>query len=164
MAGREVLRSIALLVCAISFPAVGALAAEFPHGGDSADYCAHCHTEEIFNSNCDEMAGYCLQAGTVEEVCLLCHLKENCCRPGMEHQEKLFIGERTHPSDVDADGVKEAYLPSSLPTHQDRITCRTCHLHGREGGPGYKMLRIVEVRGKEVDVTVLCADCHDEKF
>jgi hypothetical protein len=124
--------------------------------------CTDCHTEEIYTEDCHESDGFCLIAKSVDDLCLHCHVKEECCRLGQEHQSQLFLGERSHPSDVDVRDVKPAHLPESLPIHDGRITCSTCHLHSRAEGFDYMMLRLVKLNGNEVDWSALCADCHEE--
>jgi hypothetical protein len=69
-----------------------------------------------------------------------------------------------HPSDIEVSRVKRAYLPTSLPIHNGRISCRTCHLHTRKASGDYKMLRLVKVSGDDVDWSILCSDCHEENF
>jgi hypothetical protein len=135
-----------------------------PHDTAKPGYCLNCHTESIYRHDCDDPAGFCLLANSVDGLCLLCHIKEDCCRLGREHQSQLYIGRLRHPSDVDVSDVKRAYLPRSLPTHNGRITCRTCHLHTRRLSGDYKMLRIVKISGDAVDWAVLCADCHEENY
>lgn len=124
--------------------------------------CTDCHIEDIYTEDCHERDGFCLIAKSVDDLCLHCHVKEECCRLGQDHQAQLFLGERNHPSDVDVRDVDPAHLPETLPIHNGRITCRTCHLHSRAEKSDYKMLRLVEVDGNEVDWTVLCQDCHEQ--
>lgn len=135
-----------------------------PHDSTRPDYCLDCHTEEIYGSNCDEPEGFCLLADSVDGLCLLCHVQEDCCRAGQEHQAKLFLGKITHPSGIDSRDVSPKHRPRELPTHDGKITCRTCHLHTRLQPENYKMLRIVRIEGDKVDWSVLCQDCHDENF
>lgn len=152
-----------IFVLAASLAGLDALAAVNPHTSTRPDYCANCHTEEIYTGNCDEVAGFCLLADSVDALCLICHVKEECCPLGQDHQAKLYIGKNTHPSDVRTTDVNPDYFPKTLPVHKGTITCRTCHLHTREGQSGYKMLRIVERRKDGVDWSLLCADCHAAK-
>lgn len=144
-------------LCAPLFSAV-----PYPHDSSIPDYCSNCHTEDIYSGDCDEISGYCLISGSVDEVCLLCHVKEECCRVGLESQEGLFIGERNHPSDIAVSEVDPGFLPNTLPLHNGRITCRTCHLHTREGADSYKMLRLVDATDNPVNLSTLCADCHND--
>jgi hypothetical protein len=141
----------------------GAAAVVNPHDTSEPQYCLNCHTAEIYEKTCDEGQGYCLLAGSVDAVCLMCHIKEDCCRVGQEHLPRLYLGHKSHPTDLDTGEITRAYVPESLPVHQGRITCRTCHLHRRERPEGYKMLRLVDVKGTEIDWTVLCHDCHKER-
>ncbi len=124
--------------------------------------CTDCHTIDIYTEDCHERDGFCLIARSVDQLCLHCHTKEECCRLGQEHQAQLFIGERSHPTNVDVRYVKPAHLPKTLPIHNWRITCRTCHLHSRNEDADYKMLRLVKLEGNKVDWSVLCLDCHEE--
>jgi hypothetical protein len=132
-----------------------------PHNTRITD-CTDCHTEDIYTEDCHERDGFCLMAKSVDDLCLYCHVKAECCRLGQEHQTMLFLGENSHPSNVDVRDVNPAHLPKTLPIHDGRITCRTCHLHSRAEDSDYKMLRLVELDGNRVDWTVLCADCHEK--
>ena len=132
-----------------------------PHETRITD-CTDCHTEDIYTEDCHEGDGFCLAAKSVDALCLHCHVKAECCRLGQEHQAQLFLGARTHPSDVDIGDVQPAHLPETLPIHNGRITCRTCHLHSRAENSDYMMLRLVKLNGDKADWSGLCADCHDE--
>jgi len=124
--------------------------------------CTDCHTSDIYTEDCHDTDSFCLAAESVDDLCLTCHVKEECCRLGQEHQGQLFLGEKSHPSDIDVRDVSRAHLPETLPIQDGRITCGTCHLHARAEDSDYKMLRLVKVQGEEVDWTALCADCHSE--
>ena len=152
-----------LLVGALLSTALPAFASETadPHANRIAD-CTNCHTVDIYTEDCHQGDGFCLVAKSVDGLCLLCHMKEECCRIGQDHQAQLFLGERSHPSDVAVGDVNPAHLPKSLPIHNGRITCRTCHLHSRAEEADYKMLRLVRWGGEKVDWTSLCHDCHEE--
>ena len=157
--------SLALALCLALAAAPGrAGSVTYPHGNPRPEYCLSCHTEEVYRRDCDDPTGFCLLANSIDALCLLCHVKEDCCRTGQEHQARLFIGEKCHASDVEVGHVRTAYRPRTLPTHNDRITCRTCHLHTRRTAGDYKMLRIVKRSGDDVDWSPLCADCHEENF
>ncbi|HEY6000975.1 MAG TPA: hypothetical protein VI078_16945 [bacterium] len=134
-----------------------------PHDEEKPRVCLNCHTEEIYAKACGGSEGYCLLAGSVDGLCLTCHIKAECCKPGLAHLPKLYVGSRSHPSDVPAAEIPRAYRPATLPLFNDRITCRTCHLHKRERPVGYKMLRLVTVSEKGVDWTPLCHDCHKDR-
>lgn len=155
----------AALLCAAVLSVARDTAAEIvnPHDTSKPRYCLNCHTEEIYEQDCDESEGYCLLAGSVDAVCLTCHVKEDCCRVGQEHLPRLYLGHRSHPTDLATGEITRAYIPETLPIHQGRITCRTCHLHRREQPGGYKMLRLADVNGAAIDWTVLCHDCHKER-
>lgn len=135
---------------------------ENPHDTSKPKFCLNCHTEEIYARNCSENEGYCLLAGSVDGLCLTCHIKEQCCRPGLQHLPKIHLGMKSHPSNLETREIPRAYFPKTLPIHQGRITCRTCHLHVRENPGGYKMLRLVKVTREGVDWTILCRDCHKD--
>jgi len=152
-----------LFICALLFSAPWTDAEEIvdPHNTRITE-CTDCHTVDIYTEDCHERDGFCLTAKSVENLCLRCHVKEECCRLGQDHQAQLFLGVRNHPSNVDLRDVNPAHLPETLPIHDGRITCRTCHLHSRAEESDYKMLRLVELEGSEVDWTVLCQDCHEE--
>jgi hypothetical protein len=152
-----------MLVCALLFSGPWANAEDTvdPHETRITG-CTDCHTEDIYTEDCHENDGFCLIAKSVDDLCLHCHVKAECCRLGQEHQSQLFLGAGNHPSDVDISDVDPAHLPETLPIHDGRITCRTCHLHSRAEESDYKMLRLVKLDGKKVDWSVLCLDCHDD--
>ena len=152
-----------LFISALLFSGLRADAEEIvdPHETRITD-CTDCHTRDIYTEDCHESDGFCLTARSVDDLCLHCHVKAECCRLGQEHQSQLFLGGRSHPSNLDIGDVKPAHLPKTLPIHDGRITCRTCHLHSRAEGSDYKMLRLVKLDGDKVDWTTLCADCHEE--
>jgi hypothetical protein len=163
---RRRLVGAALLWAGLAHPSGGDAAPSVPYPHDSArpDYCLECHTTEIYRGNCDDPSGFCLLSGSVDGLCLRCHVPENCCRTGQEHQARLYIGGHSHASNVEVSRVKVAYRPRTLPIHRGKITCRTCHLHTKVRADDYKMLRIVERSGDKVDWSVLCKDCHEENF
>jgi hypothetical protein len=136
---------------------------EDPHDTAKPKYCLNCHTEEIYTKICNETEGYCLLGGSVDGICLICHIKEDCCKPGLEHLPKLHLGLRGHPSDVEIRAIPRDHYPKTLPIHHGRITCNTCHLHTREATGGYKMLRLVKITSQGVDWSVLCKDCHGDR-
>ena len=136
----------------------------YPHDSSRPGYCLDCHTEEVYRGNCDDPSGFCLLDGTVDGLCLHCHVREDCCRVGQEHQAKLFLGQKSHGSDVEVGRVRVGYRPRTLPVHKDKITCRTCHLHTKAATGDYKMLRIVQRNGENVDWSVLCRDCHEKNY
>jgi hypothetical protein len=150
------------VVCAGAFLGTYGAAAEIvnPHNSAKPKFCLNCHTEEVYSKNCNESEGYCLLGGSVDGICLTCHIKEECCKPGLEHLRKIHLGIRNHPSDVEISKIPPAYYPKTLPIHHGRITCLTCHLHVQEKTGGYKMLRLVKITDQKVDWTVLCQDCH----
>ena len=134
-----------------------------PHDTAKPKFCLNCHTADIYLKNCNANEGYCLLGGSVDGICLTCHIKEECCKPGLEHLPKVFLGMKSHASDVETSRIPQAYYPKTLPIHHGRITCRTCHLHVLENPAGYKMLRLVKITSQGVDWTVLCQDCHKDR-
>ena len=154
-----------IVIAAFFLLAAHADAAEVssPHDTDEPKICLNCHTSDIYSKLCNESAGYCLLAGSVDGLCLTCHVKEECCKPGLEHLPRLHLGMKNHPTDVTLGNVPPAYRPKTLPLHNGRITCHTCHLHRRDKQGGYKMLRLVNVTAKGVDWTPLCHDCHKDR-
>jgi len=133
-----------------------------PHDPDDPDRCRSCHTAGIH----DRKAGdydYYLLADSVDDVCLVCHKKSDCCLLGQEHLDRLAIGEHTHPSDLASSAVARENRPHTLPLQDGRITCNTCHGHDRDESNNYKLLRIVEVSRAGVNWDRLCADCHRDQ-
>jgi len=150
-------------IFALSLPVIsGAIDIANPHDSSKPKFCLNCHTAEIYAKNCNEPEGFCLLAGSVDGLCLICHIKEECCRPGLQHLPKIHLGMKNHPSDLDVGKIPRAYYPKTLPVYQGRITCSTCHLHFQEKPGGYKMLRLVTITKEGVDWTVLCHDCHKD--
>lgn len=133
-----------------------------PHDSAQPKFCTNCHTKDVYSKICDEIEGYCLLGGSVDAICLICHVKEDCCKPGLENLLGLHLGMFSHPSDVETRDVPEEYYPKTLPIQHGRITCLTCHLHTRPASGGYKMLRLVTITGDRADYTVLCHDCHKD--
>ena len=156
------LRRVALCAAAVLAMFSDAFGMASPHDSDKPKFCLNCHTEEIYTKNCNENEGYCLLAGSVDGLCLTCHLKEDCCKPGLEHLPRLYLGKHSHPTDIEARDIPRADFPKTLPLFQGRITCRTCHLHTAGKPDDYKMLRLVKISGKGVDWSVLCLDCHQD--
>ena len=154
-----------VVFCSGAVLAQDALAIEVvnPHDTSKPRFCLNCHTEDVYTRNCNETEGYCLLGGSVDGICLTCHIKEECCKPGLTHLPKIHLGMKSHLSDVETAGIPQAYYPKTLPIHHGRITCRTCHLHVREAPGGYKMLRLVKITGQGVDWTSLCQDCHKDR-
>ncbi len=154
-----------IVLCAFLVPLLCSEASGIvnPHDTTKPKYCLNCHTEEIYTQNCEDDAGYCLLGGSVDGICLTCHLKEDCCRPGREHLPSIYLGLKSHPTDVEVRDLPSAYYPKTLPIHRGRITCRTCHRHARERSGGYKMLRLVKITDRGVDWSVLCQDCHKDR-
>lgn len=150
-----------LLLCLFLSPPA-AIATPNPHDLVTSEDCLNCHNAGIADKVCDAADNFCLLAETVDAVCLKCHVKENCCPVGMEHQAKLFLGRYSHPSNLRISDIQPAHLPRTLPIHQWRITCRTCHLHTRAKPKDYAMLRLVAFTQEGVDWAPLCGDCHEE--
>ena len=132
-----------------------------PHDPEDPDRCRSCHTPEIHDRQTGDYDYYLLK-DSIDEVCLICHKKRDCCVVGQEHLDMLIIGEHTHPSDLHRREASRQNLPDTLPLQDDRITCQTCHSHDRKEEQEYKLLRFVSVSQTKVDWTPLCADCHDE--
>lgn len=148
--------SVALLLFA---PAASAVIN--PHI-DTADRisCEMCH-KKGFDPDKAGKGDYLLLEATIDAVCLRCHIKTECCLVGQRHSDPLFIGV-SHPSDLEASDVKRDSLPKTLPLHNDKITCNTCHSHRNGPEPGYKLVRIVEISDTGVVWAALCADCHEK--
>lgn len=152
-------RFLVLAFAAQVFAAQPAHAVADPHGGAGEARCLSCHSRVIQAEDARAGRFYFLRE-SIEGVCLICHVKEECCRIGQRHEgEPLWIGV-SHPSDIPADEVKPTSRPKSLPLQDGKITCNTCHVHDRRKPVDYKLLRIVVVKDTGVDWTGLCADCH----
>lgn len=132
-----------------------------PHDQSDPDRCRSCHTPEI---NEVEPGGeeYYLLTDSIDDTCLICHKKEDCCVIGQEHQKKLLIGKNSHPSNIPAGDVARKHLPKTLPLQDDTITCSTCHEHNRRESGDYKLVRMVIVKETGIDWTPLCGDCHED--
>jgi hypothetical protein len=143
------------------FLVLPALAITNPHDLNDPDRCRSCHTSEIHDVKADDYNYYLLKE-KVDDVCLICHKKKDCCVIGQDHLDKLFIGEHSHPSDLPTLDVPKIHFPKTLPLQDDRITCNTCHDHERREENDYKLVRMVIVKETGVDWTPLCADCHED--
>ena len=137
------------LIC-VSFAAIPTMAAMLnPH--IRPEPCLSCHTKVPTEE--EAKAGeYFHIKETIDATCKVCH---TCCRVGTLHLEML------HPSDV-KDWDRSVFVaPKTLPLHNGKITCNTCHLHRAPDEPTIFMLRNVKVGDKfGMDWTELCLDCH----
>lgn len=144
----------AVLLCPIAVFAI-----DDPHDEVNPDRCLSCHSKLIGPEGARDGELYLLK-DTIDGLCLICHLKEECCRTGQAHQALPgYIG-HSHPSDLDVREVDRASRPQTLPLQRDRITCSTCHLHLRRKPADYKLVRMVTIKDTGVDWSALCADCH----
>jgi nitrate/TMAO reductase-like tetraheme cytochrome c subunit len=110
--------------------------------------CGSCHTK--VPSKEDGQAGnYFLLKDTIDATCHACH-EYDCCKPGSLHGFN-------HPSDISRWDWKKFRRPKTLPLHNGKITCNTCHFHTVPDAPSYKMVRII---GGKQDSSDLCTDCH----
>ncbi|MDH3393287.1 MAG: hypothetical protein OEL66_04720 [Desulfobulbaceae bacterium] len=114
--------------------------------------CLACHTK--VPSKEEAKAGqYFHLEKTIDATCKTCHA---CCKSGVLHLEML------HPSDVSEWDRSVFTAPKTLPLHNGKITCNTCHYHRL---PEYEitifMLRKVKEDAiKGMDWSPLCHDCH----
>jgi hypothetical protein len=123
--------------------------------------CLNCHDASIYRHDCDDPAdSACLRTPSTDPASL--PHQGGRCRTGRTPVAAFL--EDAARLDVDVAEVKRAYLPTLLPIHNGRITCRTCHLHTRKKSGDYKMLRLVKLSGDDVDWSVLCEDCHRKNF
>jgi hypothetical protein len=137
------------LVLLLVFSSASAFALLNPHV--KPEPCGSCHTKTPTKD--DGGAGnYFLLKDTIDDTCHVCH-ETVCCKPGSLHGFN-------HPSDVDKWDWKKFRRPKTLPLHNGKITCSTCHFHSIPEGDSYKMVRIVKIDGKSIDWTELCHDCH----
>jgi len=113
--------------------------------------CLSCHTK--VPSDEEARAGkYFHIKKTIDATCKVCH---TCCKVGRMHLEM------NHPSDVDDWDRSRFTAPQSLPLHNGKITCNTCHLHRAPDEPTIHMLRKVKVGDRfGFDWSELCRDCH----
>lgn len=151
-------RSLAAIALFCLLGASPAAAIIDPHTA-APDGCLRCH--RLVPTAAESRSGdYRLLEETIDATCLRCHVKTECCDLGQRHVEKpLSIGV-SHPSDLDLSKVPRSERPKTLPVHDDKITCNTCHLHQRQTPRDYKMVRLVVFRGSGIDWTPLCSDCH----
>src|SRR5512140_3107216 len=91
-------RAAAWLALAVLTVPGAALGIVNPHDTTKPKYCLNCHTEEIYAKDCNESEGWCLLGGSVDTLCLTCHVKEECCKPGLSHLPKLYLGLHSHPT------------------------------------------------------------------
>jgi predicted CXXCH cytochrome family protein len=157
----EDVRSRFALVAAlvVLFGAGTARAATNPHI-DTADNssCLFCHREGFEAADDGEPT---LLKDSIDELCLTCHVKTECCAAGQKHMDDLFIG-YSHPSDLGGGDISERSVPKTLPLQDGRMTCNTCHYHRRPAGRDYKLVRLVDFSGDSVSWSRLCQDCHPQ--
>ena len=113
--------------------------------------CLSCHTK--VPTAAEARAGkYFHIKETIDATCKICH---TCCRVGRMHLEM------NHPSDVDDWDRSRFTAPQSLPLHNGKITCNTCHFHRAPDEPTIHLLRKVKVGDRfGLDWSELCLDCH----
>jgi hypothetical protein len=97
--------------------------------------CLSCHTK--VPTEAEAQAGnYFTIKKTIDETCRICH---PCCQVGTKHHGT------SHPSNI-ADWDRNRFqTPKTLPLHNGRITCNTCHLHLVTDEPTIHLLRKVQV-------------------
>jgi hypothetical protein len=146
---------------AVLLQAVCALAIMNPHDENVASRCLSCHTREMGLATATPGSPFLLR-DSIDGLCLICHLKQDCCTIGQNHSAQPgYIGV-SHPSDLDVRSIRRASRPKTLPLQNDRITCYTCHLHDRQKPADYKLVRLVRIKATGVDWSALCHDCHVE--
>lgn len=118
------------------------------------DSCDSCHVrlptkEEAAAGN------YRLLKESIDGTCRICH-PPMCCEVGSLHTFN-------HPSDFDKWDRTRFRRPKTLPLHNGKITCATCHFHLKKDGPTYRMVRIVQRDRGGIQWIYLCRDCHTDK-
>ncbi len=113
--------------------------------------CLSCHTKVPSKAEARAEKYFYLKE-TIDATCKVCH---DCCRVGAIHIEM------NHPSDF-ADWDRNRFTaPKSLPLHNGKITCNTCHHHRAPDEPTIYLLRKVKVGDRfGMDWSALCDDCH----
>jgi len=153
-------RTVLPVFLAALLGASGASALLNPHDESVPNRCLSCHTKVITPEDARQ-GNYFLLRDSIDGLCLICHLKQDCCTIGQSHSALPgYIG-ISHPSDLDARSISRASRPKTLPLQDDRITCATCHLHDRQKPKDYEMVRLVVIKDTGVDWTGLCHDCHE---
>ncbi len=113
--------------------------------------CLSCHTRPPSAAEA-AAARYFLIKGSIDDTCKTCH---SCCRVGRLHLET------GHPSDTSDWDRSRFTTPKTLPLHDGKITCNTCHFHRVPDAPTVHMLRMVKMDDRfGVDWSALCRDCH----
>ena len=137
---------IVLLVPALAFDA------EIVNPHLVPEPCMVCHTK-VPTSEEARAGKYFHIKETIDATCKTCHA---CCNTGVLHLEML------HPSDVDTWDRTVFTAPQTLPLHNGKITCNTCHFHSMpEDELTIFLLR--KVKADDVigmDWSDLCHDCH----
>jgi len=113
--------------------------------------CKACHTKVPSDEEASS-GQYFHTKATIDETCKVCH---SCCRIGMTHLEMR------HPSDIKDWDRSRFKAPQTLPLHNGKITCNTCHYHRAPDEPTIHLLRKVKVGDRfGMDWSELCRDCH----
>lgn len=157
----SIMARIVLAIATLLFLVEGVPAILDPHDESNPDRCRSCHTADIADAE-PGSGDYHLLAETIDGVCLVCHLEEDCCVIGQDHQEKIYLGMHSHPTDIERGEIQRIHLPRTLPLFDKKITCNTCHSHERQKPRDYKMVRLAVVSDLGVDWTPLCSDCHED--
>jgi hypothetical protein len=146
---RPIVLSFLLLV---AVPAAVSLAFANPHR--SPEGCRSCH---IAVPTPDEAAAEWnhLVSSTIEGTCRRCHANTACL---------LGVNQVPHASGISVlgSGYGSLPVPRTLPVHDGKIACTTCHNMQKSDDDSYRMLRKVAWRDGSPDFTAFCADCHGE--
>lgn len=124
-----------------------------PH--DSPDGCLVCHIAVPGPEDAAEKR-YHLVANSIDETCNRCHAESACA---------LGVNRTAHPSSLlmwDS-RIHTGPHPRTLPLHEGRIVCTTCHYRTRQADEGYRMVRKAAWYDGQPDLTAFCADCHGEE-
>lgn len=140
----------ALFVC-LSFP-LAASALDNPH--ESMDACPACHSA-IPSLEDAEAREFRLLQGTIDATCKACHADFTCA---------LGLGKVVHPSGIEEWDRVVCDGPKTLPLHEGKITCATCHYHLKPVGADFKMVRKATFYEGNVDLTAFCGDCHEDYY
>jgi len=138
-----------LLAVFVAVPLTAAAALVNPHV--MPEPCLSCHTKVPDRAETEAGRYFLIKPG-IDDTCKTCH---ECCRVGMLHREM------NHPSDSAEWDRSRFQKPKSLPLHDGKITCNTCHLHRASASPTVHLLRKVRVGDRfGTDWSELCRDCH----
>ncbi len=148
---RQLLIALAIFFISLATATV-VIAADNPH--TSMDACPVCHVA-IPSPDDARVDEFRLTRNSIDDTCKGCHADKSCA---------LGLGRVAHPSGIDTWDRHICDGPKTLPLFKGKITCATCHFHLKPVGPDFKMVRNARFFDGQVEMSALCADCHEDYY